>query len=205
MNSAKPKEGIKKYLTVSNAITTVLLVLVIAMFVNPNVKAVFIRGLMKVGLFQPNISAPTSPPNSVNSFETASFIKADGIEVSLGELRGKVVFLNFWATWCPPCIAEMPSINELHQKLQGNSDVVFLMVDVDGNRERSQAFLNARGYDMPLALSAGKIPPELFSGTLPSTVVLDKNGNIAMRHEGAADYSSDKMTEFINKLISTKQ
>ena len=116
-----------------------------------------------------------------------------------------MVFLNFWATWCPPCIAEMPSIDQLHKRFQGNSDVVFLMVDVDGNRENSQAFLAKNNYDMPLALSAGTIPPELFSGTLPSTVVLEKSGNIAMMHEGAADYSSDKMTAFMNKLVSTNQ
>jgi thiol-disulfide isomerase/thioredoxin len=71
-------------------------------------------GLMKTGLFQPEVSSSTSKPIQVKDI---GFRDAKGKTVTLSALKGKVVFINFWATWCPPCMAEMPSINTLYQKL----------------------------------------------------------------------------------------
>ncbi len=62
-----------------------------------------------------------------------SFLGENGQTVTLSSLRGKVVFINFWATWCPPCKVEMPGINRLKKSFKGNDQIVFLMVDVDGN------------------------------------------------------------------------
>ena len=205
MSSAESKGEGRKWLTLSNISTAILAVVVIAMLVNPGIKAGFIRVLMKVGLFQPNIPAEAALPEVGSAaIGAARFYTAEGTEVSLHDLKGKVVFLNFWATWCPPCLAEMPSINELHKHFGSNRDVVFIMVDVDGNSARSEAFLRKNGYDLPLALPSGNIPSELFKGTLPTTVILDKAGNIVMSHEGAADYSSDKTKDFMRRLLAAE-
>ena len=70
-----------------------------------------------------------------------SFKDKSGNVVQLNDLKGKVVFINFWATWCPPCIHELPSIDQLRQSLKDNKDIVFLMVDVDGDIDKSSAFM----------------------------------------------------------------
>src|SRR5690606_3035773 len=90
-----------------------------------------------------NKNVEQSVPTAIAEEETTSlpeqtgndvaFKDKDGKTVSLKSLKGKVVFINFWATWCPPCIHEMPSINELKKTFKGNDNIVFLMVDVDNN------------------------------------------------------------------------
>ena len=132
------------------------------------------------------------------------FKDAEGSEINLADLRGKIVFINFWATWCPPCLAEMPSVNSLHQKFMDDKDVVFIMVDADGNFEKSQTYMNKRQYKMPVYHMASSIPENLFKGSLPTTIVFDKKGRIAFHEEGAANYGSQKFIDFIVKLKNLK-
>ncbi|MES2830070.1 MAG: TlpA disulfide reductase family protein [Bacteroidota bacterium] len=193
----------KKYLTLSNIITVILVVFLLAMFFSPALKGRVIQGLMTIGLFQPDV--PKKPlANSTTSKQTtmpdASFTDVKGATILLSQLKGKVVFINFWATWCPPCIAEMPSINTLYSKYKDNQNVVFIMVDVDGKMEASTAFMQKREFKLPVYISASETPQEYFSGSMPTTVILDKSGNIVFRHVGAADYANPKVSEFINKL-----
>lgn len=189
----------RKWFSFSN-ISTVFFVLVMAlMFFNPNIKAYLIQGLMKVGLFQPDVSdigKVRSKP-----VEPVYFTDAGGQTVALADLKGKVVFINFWATWCPPCIAEMPSINGLYLKYRGSENVVFIMVDVDGKVAASSAFLKRRNLSLPLYIPASAIPAVYFSGSLPTTVILDKSGDIAFHHIGGADYSNVKVSALIDKLV----
>lgn len=198
----------KKWFTFSNISTFLMLVFVLAMIINPNVKAFVIHGLMKVGLFQPTIPSEKKSESSKSSDYKPSgdiaFKNNQNETVSLSQLKGKVVFLNFWATWCPPCIAEMPSINILKTKYKNRDNIVFLMVDADGNFENSLAFMEKHGYDLPVYAPATQIPPEMFESSLPTTVILDKQGNMVFRYEGSADYQSAKMMAFIDKLLASK-
>ena len=132
-----------------------------------------------------------------------SFKDEEGKTVSLNSLKGKVVFINFWATWCPPCIHEMPSINELKKSLNDNDDIVFLMVDVDNKMEQSSAFMKENGYDLPVYVPASEIPSDYLGGAIPTTVILDKNGNIAARMEGGRDYSDPQIAKGLNELVES--
>lgn len=123
----------KKWFNISNVLTFAMLIFIFAMFINPNIKAFVIQKLMSVGLFQPSIPVETSGNDEIIAPEKIAFKDSNGTVISFSDLRGKVVFLNFWATWCLPCIAEMPSINSLKQKYQNNDKVVFLLVDADGD------------------------------------------------------------------------
>ena len=199
MSSVKKKSGSKKFLSGSNIITGLMVLLLVIVIVNPNAKSLMIRGLMRIGLFQPDIPEAGKQPVAKPAATNVSFQTEHGI-VSLNDLKGKVVFLNFWATWCPPCRAEMPSIDQLYRKFQADSTVVFLAVDADGNAESSKAFMDKYQYSLPLALPSGDIPQELFDGTLPTTVILDKNGNIVMKETGAADYNTREMEAFLLRL-----
>jgi thiol-disulfide isomerase/thioredoxin len=202
MSSAKPETGKKKWLTLSNIITWLLLIALLAMFIDPNVKATYIRALMQVGLFQPDIPATSTAKNAgvATDYSELRLSDSKGQPISPDSLQGKVVFINFWAPWCPPCIAEMPSIGQLYQTIKQDPRIVFLMVDVDGTFSKSEAYFDKKGYQMPIVAPYASLPASLFEGTLPTTVILDKTGKIAMKHEGAADYSSPKFIKFMQEL-----
>ena len=131
-----------------------------------------------------------------------TFQDGNGKIVALNDLKGKVVFINFWATWCPPCIEEMPSINELKTKFAGNEDIVFLMVDVDGKYKKAQTFMNKRKFNLPVYVPHSEIPKEFLGGAIPTTVILDKKGAIAIRLEGGRDYSAPEMRRGLQQLIA---
>lgn len=130
------------------------------------------------------------------------FKDENGETVLLNSLKGKVVFINFWATWCPPCIAEMPSINELYSEFRDNQKVVFLMVDVDNNRVKSQKFMEGRNFDLPVYTPAGPVPSSYFGDAIPTTLVLNKEGKVVFKHEGMNDFSHREFKDFLAKLTA---
>lgn len=132
-----------------------------------------------------------------------AFKDKDGKTVSLSSLKGKVVFINFWATWCPPCIHEMPSINKLKKSFNGNGDIVFLMVDVDNKMEKSSAFMKENGYDLPVYVPASDIPSNYLGGAIPTTVILDKSGDMIARMEGGRDYTDPQIVKALNELVES--
>ena len=155
---------------------------------------------MHVGLFQPTIER--SEMARVVSSEML-YNDRDGNTYNLADLKGKVIFINFWATWCPPCIAEMPSINALYNIHKGKDEVVFLTIDADNDIENSSGFMEKRKLTLPVYTPAGTIPQQFFTGTLPTTVIINKNGELVYKHEGAADYASEKMKGFLEELMTT--
>lgn len=205
----KNAEKNKKWYSTSNIIYGVIIVLLITLIASPDAKSLMIRGLMKIGLFQPDIPAQKAKVTSDESIKQAvaeapyDFIveAGSGEKISLASLKGKVVFINFWATWCPPCRAEMPTINTLYNKLKEEEDVVFLMVDMEESYAKAKKFMEDMKLDLPVHMMASQIPSGFFSGALPTTVILDEQGNIALRHEGATDFSNPKVEEFIRTLM----
>ncbi|MGZ0016426.1 TlpA family protein disulfide reductase [Yeosuana sp. AK3] len=112
--------------------------------------------------------------------------------------KGKVVLINFWATWCPPCIAEMPSMQKLYNDYQDK--VVFLFVTTDWYSEINP-FLEKNNYTFkvfrPLKNDSG-----LFNvSSIPRTFLIDKSGNIIIDEEGAANWNSDKVRATIDALL----
>ena len=184
-------------------ISTILLVTIaLVIFLVPVAKATLIQGLMEIGLFTPEVD---NGKMTVNADLTAiKFKDVEGNEVSIADLKGKVVFLNFWATWCPPCLAEMPSINKFHEQFAADKEVVFIMVDADGDFEKAQAYLDRKKYKFKVYTFASDLPETIFSGSLPTTVVFDKQGRIAMNEVGAANYASNKFITFIKQLKELK-
>jgi len=167
-----------KWFSFSNIAAVVMAFFIIAMFFSPELKGVVIQGMMRIGFFQPDVSKNVDAKNRQSEKNDASFKGQNGELVQLSDLRGKVVFLNFWASWCPPCIAEMPSIDKLYAKYKGDKQIVFLMVDVDGKIESSMDFMQKRKLQLPVYVPADATPIEYFAGSLPTTVILDKSGNI---------------------------
>lgn len=119
---------------------------------------------------------------------------------SLLSYRGKVVFINIWATWCPPCRAEMPSIQELYDRLRDKSDVQFLMVSVDNESKSVQEYLRDEGYTFPVFMPVEAPPRGLADEGIPTTLILDKAGNVQTHHVGTADWNTPAVMQLIDKL-----
>lgn len=197
--------NIIKYIKSNLGFIITLVFMAIVIF-NPDAKALLMRGLVKTGLFAPDISnLETKPAGEQKAeepqVESVSFTSSDGKIIDLANLKGKVVFLNFWATWCPPCIAEMQSINSLYNKLKNNPNMIFVLADVDNNINRSEGFMKKNKYNLPVYAPSGYIPEQLFKGNLPTTVIINKKGEIVYNHEGMADYNSGEMERFLNNLL----
>ena len=163
------------------------------------------QGLMKIGLFKPKLET-LEPPTvkdenaPVSDYVGVAFSDDNGHVVSIQDLKGKVVFLNFWATWCPPCKAEMPSIQVLKDKFKNNDQVAFLIVEIEGEKVKARNFMQQGDMDLPIYYPESQIPGEWLGGAIPTTVILDKTGKIAARHEGMADYSRTEVSDFMLEL-----
>jgi thiol-disulfide isomerase/thioredoxin len=118
--------------------------------------------------------------------------------VNLSESKGKVILINFWATWCPPCVAEMPGLQELHDHYKGKVDFYFVTND---NPEKINLFLNNKGYSLPVFRPIEESPNVLASKSLPTTYLISKKGEIIMRKVGAASWNSDKVHKAIDDLL----
>ncbi|MDR6300891.1 TlpA family protein disulfide reductase [Mesonia maritima] len=155
-------------------------------------------GMLKLGFFNPSIENVEKITESKNySF---SLVNQNGEQLNLNDLKGKVVFVNYWATWCPPCVAEMPSIHKLHQKFKDEKDVVFLMINQNKDFTKAKNYIQRKEYEFDIHQAQGKIPKDLSVFSIPTTFVLDKNGAIAYKHEGIANYSSEEFINFLKEL-----
>ncbi|MBB2951831.1 MULTISPECIES: TlpA family protein disulfide reductase [Sphingobacterium] len=175
-------------------------VVIILLLLWPTSRAYFQQGLMKIGLFKPTLEEPEKIDSQISVQNNISFKNDKGEIVNMNDLKGKVVFINFWATWCPPCIAEMPSIATLYERLKGNSEVVFLIVEIEGESEKANKFMAGKQLNLPVYYPNSQIPKEWLGGSIPTTLIINKHGEIATKHEGLADYSRQEVSDFIIEL-----
>jgi peroxiredoxin len=125
-----------------------------------------------------------------------------GKQLSLKDFRGKVVFLNFWATWCPPCIEEMPAMEKLHQELEKDG-LVMLAVNFQEGPERVKEFFTQHNLTFtPLLDRDGKVTEQYQAWGLPVTVVINKRGEIAARAMGSKDWHTDEARQLFKKLLA---
>ncbi|MCP4657180.1 MAG: TlpA family protein disulfide reductase [bacterium] len=121
----------------------------------------------------------------------------EGEEVRLSDFAGRVVFLNFWATWCIPCVAEMPSIQRLYESL-ADEDVAFLLVSEE-DAETVRSLLEARDLNLPVYLGVASAIYQ--SKGIPVTFIIDRDGTIVFRHLGSADWDQEACRAFIRRLL----
>lgn len=128
------------------------------------------------------------------------FVDENGKNISLSEMKGKVVFINFWATWCAPCVEEMPTIAELKNKFKGNDKIVFILLNVEADLKKSKKFMADRKLDLPVYLSGSTIPSELFQGAIPTTLIFDKNGDLEANIQGARNFANPELYQALNEM-----
>lgn len=112
-------------------------------------------------------------------------------------LKSKTIFMNIWATWCAPCVAEMPGINKLYDKLKDNEDVVFLMVSEDREFQKAKDWIAKKGFDFPIYKLATRLPDEYETNVIPTTVVISSEGKIVVKHTGMANYNTRRFRRLL--------
>jgi thiol-disulfide isomerase/thioredoxin len=111
-----------------------------------------------------------------------------------------VVFLNFWATWCPPCVGEMPSIQRLYDTLKDEEGVVFVCVS-DEEPDTVRKFVEEKGYTFPVYTMEGERPEDFRGRGIPTTFILSQDGKISFRHIGSAKWDDQSSIDFIKNLL----
>ena len=139
-----------------------------------------------------------SPPVKAKDFTLGNL---EGSLVSLKDFQGKVVFLNFWATWCPPCRAEMPAMEKLWQKFK-EEDFVILAVDLGEGKEKVSFFMKENGLTFPVLLdSRGGAANTYGIRAIPTTYLLDPEGRILGKALGARNWASQDAFKLIEQLL----
>ncbi len=122
----------------------------------------------------------------------------DGNVVELTQFKGQVLFINFWATWCPPCIAEMPSIQRLYNEY-GNK-MAFVVASQE-SKGILRAFIKEKGFTFPIYVIRNGKPDVFSSRSIPASFLISPEGQIMMKKQGAARWDGKKVKALIDKMM----
>lgn len=148
-----------------------------------------------------------SKPSSIGKPALDFTVTDSDRSVTLSQLRGKIVVLNFWASWCPPCVEEMPSLVQM-QKMMVSKGVVVLAVSEDEDADAYHKFLQEHGVDLLTVRDPGQqddrgVTSDVASryGTFkfPETYIIDRNGIIQRKFIGPIDFSQAEMVEYLSR------
>lgn len=159
------------------------------------------RAILWTNFFTPEQQLPSENlPLADYSFRLVSI---DGTPATLKQFEGKTIFMNFWATWCPPCLAEMPGIHNLYSRVQETEDISFVMITVDDDLEAVHEYIANHEYTFPVYQVAGTVPPVFRSSLLPTTFVIAPNGRVVTHEEGISNYDSPSFESYLRDLASS--
>jgi cytochrome c biogenesis protein CcmG, thiol:disulfide interchange protein DsbE len=136
-------------------------------------------------------------------------MEMNGKPMKLSGYRGKVVVLNFWASWCPPCVAETPSLNNLQTRIEQRGGLV-LGVDVDEDPQAYQKFLTVHGVVFPtwrdpsVKGTTSQVALDYGTSVYPETYVIDRRGKITRKIIGEQQWDSPEMTAYFDALLAEK-
>lgn len=119
-----------------------------------------------------------------------------GERVSLEEFKDKVIFMNVWATWCAPCIEEMPTIQNLYE-VTDKEQVAFVMLSMDQEFQKAIEYKDKYGYDFEIYRLTGSMPAMYHTKLIPTTFVIDSKGYLVLQHDGMGKFDSSEFKEFL--------
>ncbi len=149
-----------------------------------------------------SVSTRSSQPDGAETLGESEYgwklTAVDGRETTLEEQRGKVVFVNVWATWCGPCVAEMPGIQALYDST-GKQGVAFVLVSEEEPGTVKQ-FIEQEKYSFPV-FTTSRIPEAFKTRGIPATFIVNRQGGIAHKHLGSADWNTESCRKFLSALL----
>jgi thiol-disulfide isomerase/thioredoxin len=132
-----------------------------------------------------NVSIPSFSVQDIN-----------GNAVNLQDLKGKKLFVNLWASWCPPCKREMPSIEKLYHSVD-TAKVAFIMLSLDDNFDKAKAYMKHQKLNLPLYYPTENLPALFNVQGIPATFIFNEKGDLLNRIEGATDYDTDQFRKML--------
>ena len=127
--------------------------------------------------------------------------KLSGEAVDFQQFKGKVVFLNLWATWCGPCRAEMPGIQALYDSID-RSQIEFVMLSIDRpeHKQKVSDYLQKSAYTFPAYTPVGYLPQALQVPSIPTTLIINKKGEVVSTEVGATQFNTKRFKKFLSQL-----
>lgn len=123
----------------------------------------------------------------------------DGAQISFEQFRGKPIFLNVWATWCGPCVDEMPDIQALYHSMK-QENAAFVLVSEE-SLDEVKSFVEEQKLDAPVFVSGGELPELFETRGIPATFIIDAQGTVVFRRTGAAGWNNDACRNFLRELL----
>lgn len=177
-----------------NWLTLLLTTFLLAVLLIPSFKEFVIRQILMKPSLEKVENEITFTPEEMN-------LPLKGINVpdaNLADFKDKVVFLNFWGTWCPPCRAEFPTVQKLYDAKKDK--VQFVLIAMQDEEAQVKKFLAENHYTTPVYIAAGPIAEKMLPQSFPTTFILGKKGRILQKEEAAKDWSSDAVQQFLDAI-----
>jgi thiol-disulfide isomerase/thioredoxin len=154
--------------------------------------------LLATGIKNPKITL-VNKSNTEFDYRGA-FLDMEGNRINLEDYRGKTVFINLWATWCPPCRAEMPHISEMYKKLKDTENLEFLMIALDKELVKSKEFIEKKGFTFPVVHASFGLNNSLQSQSIPTSLVINPEGEIVFYQEGMSNFDTEEFRNFLTSF-----
>ncbi|MCX2744273.1 TlpA disulfide reductase family protein [Mangrovivirga sp. M17] len=151
--------------------------------------------LIKIPFYEASVNNSGATSKEIN--ENIYLLDETGNRIEHDFSDYDYTFINFWASWCPPCLAEMPSIEKLYQKTE-NRNIRFLMISSDQNFDKATQLKNKKNFTFSIYSPLSSIPSQLSHSSIPYTVIVDNQGNIIYEKEGIANYDSEEIINLFN-------
>lgn len=174
--------------------------LLIALII-PATRTPLVVFIKRATLFGPSVSVKDNYGKLSSSDLQWTLINDENQSVRLSDLSDKPIFINFWATWCAPCIAEMPSIEKLY--FDYKDDVHFVIATYE-NKPLVDAFLKKQELNLPVYHYQTKEPMLMQSKTIPATFILNTKGEIVVSEKGTSNWNSTSVRELLDQLVAEK-
>ncbi len=176
--------------------STLLILVVFGLLIFPHTGLpikVFVQRLVMISPSE----VPSDERKTVSDYNWA-LTSLDGNKVSFSNSEEKVILVNFWATWCAPCVAELPAMQRLYDEYGLQVDFYFVTAE---DTEMVSRFMQKKGFSVPVFIESTHPPKELRVSTIPTTFVISKEGKIVIQKTGAARWDSEKVKEILAGLI----
>lgn len=185
----------KWYSILSDAVFVIIIALLIIPSTRTDVSSFFIQ----LTSLPPSTLDRDEQFNISQQTQSWQFLDMEGNPIKFSDLNDKPIFLNFWATWCPPCVAELPGIADLYEKY--HDDVNFILVSSE-SRAKVRAFAKKNNlYQLPFYQNTN-VPSDFSSQSIPTTFIISKDGIVVVSKKGAARWNSGSIEDVIDLLIS---
>lgn len=177
-----------------NWLTLLLTAFLLAVLLIPSFKEFVTRQILMKPSLEKVENEVTFTPEELN-------LQLKGINVpdaNLADFKGKVVFLNFWGTWCPPCRAEYPTIQKLYEAKKDK--VQFVLIAMQDEEAKVRKFLADNKYTTPVYLATSPIAEKMLPKAFPTTFLVGGNGRILMKEDAAKDWNAEDVLQFIDSV-----